>query len=265
MSTQKSIVYAFIDSQNLNLGVQSQGWKLDFKKFRLYLKNKYGVEKAYLFIGLVPGNERLYSYLSDVGYQLVFKQTVEYTDGLRKTYKGNVDAELVLYAAAKEFGSYDKAVIVSGDGDFSCLIEYLLEHDKLAKMLCPNAHYSSLLRQYSDAIDVVGKARSSLEYKPGHQKDRHRRSVETLGLSGHGDTKIVAKQGRNVNSTGLDRQRWASLSIFEQMGNIGSEVGRALRAKVRGDDELLKGALCRGLDLLDATAEVWAGRMRQSA
>ena len=49
-------VYAFIDSQNLNLGIRSQGWELDFKKFRLYLKNKYHVEKAYLFIGLVPGN-----------------------------------------------------------------------------------------------------------------------------------------------------------------------------------------------------------------
>lgn len=54
------IVYAFIDSQNLNLGIRSQGWVLDFKKFRLYLKNKYHVEKAYLFIGMVPGNEQLY-------------------------------------------------------------------------------------------------------------------------------------------------------------------------------------------------------------
>jgi hypothetical protein len=40
----KPIVYAFIDSQNLNLGTQSAGWKLDFRKFRLYLKNKYGVQ-----------------------------------------------------------------------------------------------------------------------------------------------------------------------------------------------------------------------------
>lgn len=56
----------------------------------------------------------------------------------------------------------------------------------------------------------------------------------------------------------FDRQKWASLTIFEQMGNIGSEVGRALAAKRRGDEESLRGALWRGLDLFDATAEAWA-------
>ena len=41
-------VYAFIDSQNLNLSVQSAGWKLDFRKFRVYLKEKFGVKKGFL-------------------------------------------------------------------------------------------------------------------------------------------------------------------------------------------------------------------------
>lgn len=193
--SKKPVVYAFIDSQNLNLGVQSLGWKLDFKKFRLYLKNKYGVEKAYLFIGLVPGNELLYSSLSDAGYQLVFKQTVEYTDSGKKTYKGNVDAELVLYAVAKTYRFYDKAIIVSGDGDFTCLAEYLSEKDKMGRMICPNDHYSSLLRKYSGYIDTVGRARKSLEYK----KDQHRRSVETLGVSGHDDNSNIAKHAQKVN------------------------------------------------------------------
>lgn len=195
-SANKPITYAFVDSQNLNLGVHSLGWKLDFKKFRLYLKNKYGVEKAYLFIGLVPGNEQLYSNLSEAGYQLVFKQTVEYTEADKKTYKGNVDAELVLYAAAKTYPQYDDAVIVSGDGDFVCLVEYLTENQKLARVICPNSHYSSLLRKYSMYIDTVAKARKSLEYK----KDQHRRSVETLGLSGHGDKSSVAKKSQKVNN-----------------------------------------------------------------
>ena len=189
--------YAFIDSQNLNLGVRSEGWILDFKKFRLYLANKYQVQTAYLFIGMVPGNEALYSYLSDAGYKLVFKQTVEYTSSGKKTYKGNVDAELVLYAAAKTYAQYDQAVLVSGDGDFTCLAEYLSENDKMLRIICPNSHYSSLLRKYSGYIDVIGKAKQSLEYK----SDQHRRSVETLGLSGHGDTKNIAKNTRKVNTT----------------------------------------------------------------
>lgn len=55
---------AFIDSQNLNLGVKSRGWNLDFARFRQFLKDKYGVNKAYLFIGFVPENQMLYAEYS---------------------------------------------------------------------------------------------------------------------------------------------------------------------------------------------------------
>lgn len=165
-------VYAFIDSQNLNLGIRSQCWELDFKKFRLYLKNKYHVEKAYLFIGLVPGNEQLYTSLLEMGYLLVFKPTVEYLEDRKKTYKGNVDAELVLYASAKCFNEYDKAVIVSGDGDFGCLVEYLHQNNKLRALICPNKRYSSLLRRYRGYINIIGNTRNKLEYKKARNSVR---------------------------------------------------------------------------------------------
>jgi len=64
---KKETVYAFIDSQNLNLGVKSQGWKIDWRKFRQYLKNKYNVIKAFLFIGYLPGNESLYTLMQKMG------------------------------------------------------------------------------------------------------------------------------------------------------------------------------------------------------
>lgn len=195
-------VYAFIDSQNLNLGIESTGWKLDFKKFRLYLKNKYQVERAYLFIGQVPGNEALYDRLQDYGYHLIFKPTTEYTVAGKKTYKGNVDAELVLYASAKVYMRYDQAIIVSGDGDFLCLGEYLEEKSKLLRIMVPNAKYSKLLQKFQEKIVRVDKLQKSLEYK----KDQRRRSVETLGVSGHGDNFTVAKQRRNVNMTNKNKK-----------------------------------------------------------
>ncbi len=68
--------YAFIDSQNLNLSIQAQGWKLDFKRFRIYLKDMYGVSKAFLFIGYVPTNQNLYISLQSYGYILVLKPTL---------------------------------------------------------------------------------------------------------------------------------------------------------------------------------------------
>lgn len=51
MATKSPIIYAFIDSQNLNLGVRDQGWKLDFGKFAVYLQDSLKVKKAFLFIG----------------------------------------------------------------------------------------------------------------------------------------------------------------------------------------------------------------------
>ena len=165
MSKSNPKVYAFIDSQNLNLGIQSQGWKLDFGKFRLYLKNKYGTQKAYLFIGMVPGNEELYAALQEAGFILIFKPTVRYVQDGRETVKGNVDVELVLHAAAIQFASYDKALIVTGDGDFACLVEFLEQRGKLLYVLAPNKHYSSLLRRFDPFIKRLDHSRHSLEYK----------------------------------------------------------------------------------------------------
>jgi uncharacterized LabA/DUF88 family protein len=162
MSKRK--VYAFIDSQNLNLGVKSAGWTLDFAKFRLYLKNKYGVEKAYLFIGQMVGQESLYDRLQGMGYHLIFKPTTEYKVDGKVVVKGNVDAELVLYAAAKVIGQYDKAIIVSGDGDFYCLVEYLKENEKLLHVMVPNDKFSKLLRKYTKDIVRINPLRPKLEY-----------------------------------------------------------------------------------------------------
>ncbi|MFZ2303837.1 MAG: NYN domain-containing protein [Minisyncoccia bacterium] len=156
--------YAFIDSQNLNLAIQDQGWKLDFSRFRVYLKEKYGVEKAFLFIGYIEGNNPLYISLQSAGFLCIFKPTLEYKDG---TTKGNCDAELVLHAMI-EYPNYNKAIIVTGDGDFYCLAQYLLEKDKLFAILIPNRFkFSALLkfkifRPYSRFMNDL---RELLEYK----------------------------------------------------------------------------------------------------
>lgn len=158
-----SIIYAFIDSQNLNLGVRSQGWKLDFGKFRQYLITKYNVKKTYLFIGYIPNNQLLYTYLQSVGYICVFKPTLVLKDkdkGVK--IKGNVDAELVLHTMI-QYKNYDKAVIVTGDGDFHCLIEYLEKKGKLYKLITPNKKYSSLLRKYSKYILVITPLKEKLK------------------------------------------------------------------------------------------------------
>ncbi len=144
--------YAFIDSQNLYLSILSQGWKIDWKKFRVYLSEKYKVEKAYLFIGLIQTNVGLYRNLQEAGFICIWKPTLEYKNG---TVKGNCDAELVLHTMIEK-ENFEKAVIVSGDGDFYCLVNYLIDQNKLETVLIPNQKkYSALLK-----IDKFAKYRN---------------------------------------------------------------------------------------------------------
>lgn len=179
---KKQITYVFIDSQNLNLGTSKdivknghviyKGWKLDFRKFQKYLIDKFRVNKIFLFIGYIKQNEKLYQALKSYGYQLVFKPTVKDNSG---EAKGNVDAELVLHAAAIEYLNFDKAVIVSGDGDFYCLYEFLEKNKKLLNIIIPNAKsQSSLLVKFQKYKIFIGFERNKLEFTRGIKGGRRR-------------------------------------------------------------------------------------------
>jgi len=158
--------YAFIDSQNLNLSIRSQGWTLDLGRFRQYLERKYAVTKAFLFIGYVYENQALYTALQKDGCILVFKPTLKLPSG---RVKGNVDAELVLHAMI-EYTHYDRALVVTGDGDLYCLVDYLRKTDKLLKLMIPNKEsFSSLLRRLMPQIVFMNNLRKMLEYT-GAQK-----------------------------------------------------------------------------------------------
>jgi hypothetical protein len=60
----------------------------------------------------------------------------------------------------------------------------------------------------------------------------------------------------------FDTTKWSEMNMFNQMGNIGSEVGRALSAKRQGKSDRCQAAFRRGLDLIDETAELWATKKR---
>lgn len=168
VSVKNPEVYAFIDSQNLNLGIQRAGWKMDWRKFREFLRSKYNVTKAYMFIGYISENEDLYNQLHEAGYLIVLKPTIEASisndeSKQKLTVKGNIDAELVLYAM-KEMPNYTKAIIVSGDGDFYCLVEYLESKNRLLHIMTPNWKFSSLLKTYEKYILRLDQKRRELEH-----------------------------------------------------------------------------------------------------
>ncbi|MFO0971452.1 MAG: NYN domain-containing protein [Candidatus Saccharimonadales bacterium] len=202
--SKKLTVYAFIDSQNLNLAIRDMGWRLDFTRFRVYLKEKYGVDKAYIFIGYMPSNRELYSFLQDAGFNCVFRPTLTYKDG--KT-KGNCDAELVLQAMI-DIEDYQKAIIVTGDGDFYCLVDHLISIGKLGSLLVPNRNkYSALLKlkEFKPYTRDMNDLRKKLEYKPAKKKNP-RKDGTLQGKSSIGDTKRLAKKTKKVNSNRVKKE-----------------------------------------------------------
>ncbi len=132
----KSNNFAYIDGANLHKGVKSLDWVMDYRRFRVWLSEKYGVKNAYIFMGLIPKFKELYKYLQECGFTLVFKEVI-YDESGRP--KGNCDADLVLQVVCDTYeNKFDKAVIVSSDGDYAGLVKFLHEKKKLLVILSPS-------------------------------------------------------------------------------------------------------------------------------
>ncbi len=155
--------FAYIDGANLYKGVASLGWNLNYKRFRIWLSEKYGVKSAYLFIGLIPKYKELYKYLQESGFTLIFKEVVYDGDGKPK---GNCDADLVLQATSDAYeNKFDKAIIIASDGDYAGLIKFLQEKQKLLAIVSPNneKRCSILLKRTGAKIAYINDKRRILE------------------------------------------------------------------------------------------------------
>ena len=160
---QKQNNFAYIDGANLDKGVKSLGWRLDYRKLRIWLSEKYSVTQAYLFIGLIPKYKDLYTHLQEIGYTLIFKETTYDGDGKPK---GNCDADLVLKTTQDLYESvFDRAVIVSSDGDYASLVKFLKDKKKLYVILSPSKEKkcSILLKRTDAPIAYIKNQRLLLE------------------------------------------------------------------------------------------------------
>jgi uncharacterized LabA/DUF88 family protein len=160
--------FAYIDGANLHKGVAELDWKLDYKRFREWLRDKYNIQNAYLFIGLVPNNKDLYTSLQEMGYLLVYKE-VTY-DGTGKV-KGNCDAELVLKAIVDYYEKrFNKAVIVASDGDYACLVKFLKEKNVFLSLISPSNKCSYLLRKLNIPIVYLDMKKNKFKRQPHNEK-----------------------------------------------------------------------------------------------
>lgn len=137
-----SAISVYIDGNNLYRSAKELGFEIDYKKLRGWLRQKYAVANAYLFIGLVPTRVKFYEYLQECGFILVFKQTVS----VGGVIKGNCDAELVLKTVSDFYTkAFDTCILVTGDGDFGYLVEFLVQNKALAGVIAPDEKKCSIL------------------------------------------------------------------------------------------------------------------------
>ena len=154
---------AFIDGQNLHMGTAKSStlpWKINLARFRVYLDRKYKVSTAYYFLGFVKEeSQSLYEEIQKAGFILVFR---EHNPAMLGKKKGNVDSDIIFHIMKKLYlkEDFEDIVLVSGDGDYKLLVDFLISENRFEKILFPNKRFASSLykklgSQYFDFLENV--------------------------------------------------------------------------------------------------------------
>jgi len=165
---KESIEYnlAFIDGQNLHLGILENNWKIDHYKLRIYLKDKYHIKEAYYFLGyLTEEQQDLYNNLQKAGFIVAFK---EHNINLKAQKKGNVDTDIVFEVMKNLIDNekFNKIILISGDGDYKKLVDYLIKKNRFKKILFPNKKFASSLYKKlgSEFYDYIENIKSYVNF-----------------------------------------------------------------------------------------------------
>lgn len=160
---------AYIDGANLYNAARYLGWQLDYQRLRVWLREKYLVETAYLFLGMIPKNKDLYNRLQKQDYTLIFKE-VAY-DGAGKA-KGNCDADIVVQVMQDTYETmFEKAILISSDGDYVPLVKFLITKDKIDCIISPyEPNRCSILLKRSEARIVYLTDHRSILEAPKNKK-----------------------------------------------------------------------------------------------
>ena len=166
--------YAFIDGANLHLTYENLDWKLDYQKLFVYLKSKLNVTIAYYFLGNVKENSNIYRDLESFGYTLVLKEPTRFFTEEQycpycdmaiapeiPRFKSDCDSLMTLQIMSV-LNIFDKAVIITSDGDFDNLVKRLLQQDKLRLVFAPCKEGCSGL--------LVSAARGRIDFIDGYKK-----------------------------------------------------------------------------------------------
>lgn len=166
---RQSVTYAFVDAANVIYRPSDvNGWKIDLRKLLQYLQERFGASKVFYFGGLDernPKQVRISRKLQAWGYDLRLNPVKRFRDEQGKWYlKADVDARLVFEAMQCQ-EEYDRAVFLTGDGDFFWMLEYLAKwKEKIWLLASPRKTAKELKKLFGPDFANLDNLRPRLEY-----------------------------------------------------------------------------------------------------
>jgi len=163
--------YAFIDASNIIYGCNSQGWKMDFAKLIKYLKTRHSCQKIFYYAGLDQENKKqlkFYEKLAEFGYILKLVPIKRFKDG---KVKGDVDSRMT-FELMRYLEEYKTAIVLTGDGDYYWVIEYLMQKRKRIYLLSfPTRTAQELKKLIGSDFANLGNSRSQLQRNDKNEAD----------------------------------------------------------------------------------------------
>lgn len=136
-------IYAYIDCQNIHMWTKNTWRTIDWGKFYIFLKDKFRIDKTYIFIWFKKENIDLYNKLSSIWYTVKLRHTIPIWNN---QIKWNIDWDLIVQAMQDCYEWWlVSAYLVSSDWDFNSLVKLLKEKKMLGKVLTHNMNKTSSL------------------------------------------------------------------------------------------------------------------------
>lgn len=127
---KEETIAVFIDGNNLLFIEKAMDYKIDYKRLHEYFVARSELLRPYYYIAVRPEGETdttrpLLDWLQYNGYTVRTKPVKTYTDSTGAvTSKGNLDVEIAVdILQAADNPRLDRIVLISGDGDFTYLVE----------------------------------------------------------------------------------------------------------------------------------------------
>jgi uncharacterized LabA/DUF88 family protein len=163
----KGRVAVFVDASNIYHSQKTLNWRVDFKKLFDYFSRETTLVSCHFYTGIDSGNEKQCSFLKHLegfGLRVVSKELKIIKTGKNtERHKGSLDIELALDCYITR-NTFDTLVLMSGDSDFSPLLDHLKKENKRIIVVSARGHVAVELLSRAKFVEI-GKLRAFIEYK----------------------------------------------------------------------------------------------------